>query len=357
MPIHSQDITVIFQGPVLQGPDGTADLIRRTQRVLPHSRYVVSTWNTSDVSALEVDRILMSGDPGGLPGIKRRDGADALNNVNRQIVSTRQGLREADTRYAIKIRTDCSLDDASFVRVYERFLEASGQPRIVASSLFTIDPSMFEQLPYHVSDWFQFGETAALQTYWSGPFMSEQDALFYEAHPHAPHSTFMDRRFRSRLAVEQFMAVHYAARCGYPIPSFHNDLRPEVVEGYRRCLAEQFLILDPWDLGLRFSKYDWAYRSSFQRLNCLLFMDWYQLYVERGGRPIAVPQPNLVQARRRQKQVARLLGRWLDKAGPFLLRPGLKQIVNQLLAILAWQSGRAQPLSATSARRSFIPLL
>jgi hypothetical protein len=351
MPIQSQDITVVFQGPVLAGAHGTADLIRRTQRVLPHSRYVVSTWNTCDTSGLGIDRIILSRDPGGLPGIKRRDGADALNNVNRQIVSTREGLRAAETHYAIKIRTDCSLDDASFAGLYERIVQVGGRPRIVASSLFTIDPSMFEQLPYHVSDWFQFGETAALQAYWSGPLMSEQDALFYETHPHAPHSTFMDRRFRSRLAVEQFMAVHYAAQCGYAVPSFHNDLRPEVVEGYRRCLAEQFVIVDPWDLGLRFPKYDWAYRSSFQRLNCFLSLDWYQLYVEHGGQPLGLHQPAVLRARRRQKHVARLLGQWLDGAGPFLLRPGFKQIVNRLLAILAWQSSRAQSLSAT--RRSF----
>jgi fructan beta-fructosidase len=38
-----------------------------------------------------------------------------------------------------------------------------------------------------------------------------------------------------------------------------------------------------------------------------------------------------------QKHAARLLGHWMDKAGPLLLRPGLKQMVNRLLTVLAWQ--------------------
>lgn len=354
MPIKDQDITLVFQGPVLPGPDGTAACIRQTRRLLPRSRCVLSTWADSAVRNLDVDQVVLSKDPGGLPGIKRRDGAALPNNVNRQLLSTRRGLQHARTRYAIKIRTDCALEKASFLQVYERFLEAGGRSRILTSSLFTIDPSMFEQLAYHVSDWFQFGETAALQTYWSGPFMSHRDAVYYETHPHAAHSTFMDRRFRSRLAVEQFVAVHYAAHGGYPIPSYHNDLRKEVVEGYRRCLAEQFLILDPWDMGLRFSKYDWAYQSSFQQLNCFLAVDWYELYLERGGKPVEGPYPSASRARRRQKQAARLLGKCFDKAGPFLLRPALKPVVNRLLAVLAWQ-GRSPSLSS-GTRSPFTPL-
>jgi hypothetical protein len=356
MAITDHDISIVFQGPVLPGAEGTAACIQQTRRLLPRSRYVLSTWDHADAGALQVDCVVRSEDPGGLPGIKRRDGAALPNNVNRQILSTRHGLAEAHTRYAMKIRTDCALEKVSFLQAYERFLEASGRSRILTSSLFTIDPSMFEQLPYHISDCFQFGETTALQTYWSGPFMSPQDATYYETRSHAPHSTFMDRRFRSRLAVEQFIAVHYAALCGYPIPAYHNDLRTEVVAGYRRCLAEQFLILDPWDLGLRFSKYSWAYHSSFQQLNCFLAADWYQLYLGQGGRPVKGIYPSATGARRRQKDVARLLGKWFDKAGPFLLRPALKPVVNRLLAILAWQGGRSSSLP-TGTRSTLTPFL
>lgn len=337
MSIGDTDITVVFQGPVLHGAKSTAALIRQTRQTLPRSRYVLSTWAGSDVSDLPVDHVTFSDDPGGLPGIKCRDGAGESNNINRQLLSTRRGLQAADTCYAVKIRTDCALEHAGFLKTFHRFQQESSLPRILASSLFTIDPLMFEQMPYHVSDWFQFGATSTLQTYWSAPFMSEQDATFYEQHPYADHSTFMDRRFRSRLAVEQYLAVHYARKLGYPVPNYHNDLSDGVIEGHRRFLARHFVIADPWEIRLRFSKYDWAYRSSFQRLNCLLFMDWYRLYLDQGSAPVETLPSRVFWTRRVQKQMARLLGRWMDKTGPILLKPGFKQVVNQLLTVLAWQ--------------------
>lgn len=344
--MDGSDITVVFQGPIVPGSQGTADLIRRTQQALPRSRYVLSTWTGSELSDISVDTVVLSDDPGGLPGIKCRDGAGESNNINRQLLSTQQGLRATRTRYAIKIRTDCFLEHTGFLETYQRVRCKSPASRIVASSLFTVDPEMFEQMPYHVSDWFQFGETEVLHAYWSAPCMSPQDATFYERHPHAGHSTFMDRRFRTRLAVEQYLAVHYAQRHGYDVPQYHNDCHEAILAGHRHFLARHFIILDPWDIGLRFPKYEWAYRSSFQQLNCLLFVDWYRLYLEEGGVPIAgAPRLGACQLRQSQKRVARTLGRWLDVAGPWLVRPGFKQIVNRILSVLAWQSRRPDPLS------------
>jgi len=335
MPIRESDITVVFQGPIVHGSEGTAAHIRRTRRALPRAHYVLSTWDGSDCRGIDVDEIVLSDDPGGLPGIKRRDGATEPNNINRQLYSTARGLAAADTGYALKIRTDCALEHGGLPRMIEPFQDGR-LSRIAASSIFTVDPLMFEQMPYHVSDWVQFGETAALRTYWSAPFMDRQDATHYERTPYAAHSTFMDRRFRCRLAVEQYVACHYAERLGYAVPRFHNDVRAEVVAGHRRFLAERFVILDPWHMGLRFPKYAWAYRSSFQRLNCLLFLDWYRLYLEQGGAPVgAGPPPDGLQSRRRRKRLARALSRWMDRAGPLLIRPGCKQMVNRLLAVLA----------------------
>ena len=226
------------------------------------------------------------------------------------------------------------MEHPELLRWFERV--HSGEPtRIVASSLFTIDPTMFEQMSYHISDWFQFGKTPVVQEYWSATFMNEADASNYERHPYAEHSTYMDRRFRSRLAVEQYVASQYAARLDYKVPQYHNDLCDEVIAGHRRFLAEHFLILDPWQIGLRFPKYAWAYRSSFQRLNCLLFLDWYRLYLEQGGTPLESGAPlGSFGARKKRKEVARALSRWVDKAGPILVQPPVKYVVNRLLAAL-----------------------
>jgi len=309
MTIKDSDITVVFQGPVLEGSNGTARLVHETKKVLPRSRYILSTWIGSEVQDISVDKVILSEDPGELPGIKCHVGTGEFNNINRQMRSTQCGLLEAESEYAIKIRTDCSPDGVGFLVCFKRFYRTDSPARIVVSSMFTIDPAMFEQMPYHISDWFQFGKTTELRSYWSAPFMSEIDATYYEIHPHAPYSTFMDRRFRCRLAVEQFVATHYAKRLGYAIPFYHNDLRPDVLAGHRRFLAERFVVLDPWDLGLRFEKYQWAYHSGFQKLNCLLYVDWYQLYMESEGVPTKDRFVDAaVRRRRAQKQMVRQVG-------------------------------------------------
>jgi len=341
MAVSESDLTIVFQGPIVPGPEGTAGQILRTRRAFPRARVVLSTWERSDYRGICVDQIVLSEDPGGLPGIKRRDGPNEFNNVNRQLRSTACGLAAVDTSHAIKIRSDCALGHDGVLRQFNHWLSAGPASRLVASSLFTVDPQMFEQMAYHVSDWVQCGAASVLRDYWSAPFMTEEDATYYERVAHAGHSTFMDRRFRCRLAVEQYVACRYAERLGYPVPAFHNDVRPEVMAGHRRFLAKHTAIVDPWDIGLHFPKYAWAYRSAFQRLNCLLFEDWYQLYAEEGGVPWEQPPWNRrSRSRRRRKLVARTLARWVDRAGPLLVRPASKQVVNRLLSLLA-RNGRS----------------
>jgi hypothetical protein len=88
----------------------------------------------------------------------------------------------------------------------------------------------------------------------------------------------------------------------------------------------------------------------------VLFLDWYGLYREEGGASVATLSPALLMKRRKQKQVARLLGRWADKAGPLLLRPGLKRIINHLLAVLAWQRNRLPSCPPIDSQSSSIHL-
>jgi len=52
---------------------------------------------------LNFDTLVLSHDPG---ATIRTQGGLLPNNVNRQIVSTRNGLQKASGKYAVKIRTD-----------------------------------------------------------------------------------------------------------------------------------------------------------------------------------------------------------------------------------------------------------
>jgi len=309
--MKTSDITLVVQGVfkpwITRDRDNFARNIARTRKALPGARIVLSTWQGAELPpGLRVDAVVESPDPGGLAPLKLDDRKP--NNVNRQLVTTCAGLAKVETPYAAKLRTDCFLEHAGFIDYYleQRALDG-GRERLLASSFFTLDPALFERLPYHLSDWFHFGPTALLRDVWSAAPMSMDDAQYHETHPHARDSSVFERKFRSRFAVEQTICMAFAARLGYACPRFLNDLSDAVLADYRRFLAHEVMLLDPWQIGLRFDKYGWVGTSPFQRMNNLMYLDWLALAnPQLSGQSDPVLLGRLMRQRRRQKALARL---------------------------------------------------
>lgn len=326
--MKTSDITLVFQGVfkpwVTREREDFARNIARTRKVLPGARIVLSTWEGVELPrGLPVDAVVESRDPGGLAPLKLDDCKP--NNVNRQLVTTQAGLAAVSTPYAAKLRTDCFLEHAGFLDFYleQRALDG-GRERLLASSFFSLDPTLFERLPYHVSDWFHFGPTELLRAWWSAPPMSMDDAQYHETHPHAPGSTVFERRFRSRWAVEQHICMAYAGSLGYACPRFLNDLSDAVLPDYRRFLGHDMMLLDPWQIGLRFDKYGWVGGSHFQRLNNLMFLDWVALVDEAAQLSGSVGPAGLrrlIRDRQRQKALARLAFRHTSALHAMLFDP------------------------------------
>lgn len=282
--MNLQDVTIVFQGAFNAhlGEDrfNFRENLKHIRKILPGVKIFLSTWEDTYVPEnLKFDKIIFSKDPGGLPGIKHKD-IDKVNNINRQIVTTYNGLKEVETRYAVKLRTDCRLEHAGFIDYFKKF-GGKGQ-RILSTCFFTIDPTMYEHMPFHISDWFQFGTTEELRKYWNVELADEQYAVWYQNNPYDISSGYFDKEFLAKFAVEQYIASKYAESFGYEIPKFHNDIRQEVLDAHNKFLAEKVVILDPWQIGLDFPKYHWAFGSKFASMNCIMFLDWYRNYVEHN---------------------------------------------------------------------------
>jgi hypothetical protein len=326
--MKTADITLVFQGVfkpwVTREREDFARNIALTRKVLPGARIVLSTWEGVDLPrGLRLDGVVESADPGALAPLKLDDRKP--NNINRQLATTQAGLAAVTTPYVAKLRTDCFLEHAGFLDYYleQRALDG-GRERLLASSFFTLDPTLFERLPYHISDWFHFGPTELVRAYWSAPPMSMDDAQYHEIHPHAPGSSVFERRFRARCAVEQHICTAFAAGLGYACPRFLNDLSDTVLDDYRRFLAQEMMLLDPWQIGLRFDKYGWVGGSLFQRLNNLMFLDWAALLDDGlrlcgpGGR---AELHRLIDERQRQKAMARVAFRHTSALHAMLFDP------------------------------------
>jgi hypothetical protein len=323
------DITIVFQGVfkpyVTRDGEAFARNIAFTRKVLPGARVILSTWEGADVGPrLKVDKVVLSEDPGPLAPLKLSD--TKPNNCNRQLRTTQAGMAAVETPYAIKMRTDCWLEHAGFLDfAAEQQKRDGGRERLLACSFFTLDPTMFERLPYHISDWFHFGRTETLRQYWSAPPLAPEQARHYETLAHTPDATLFERRFRAAFAVEQHLCLPFAAARGYGCPRFLNDATPAVLSEHARFVANETMLLDPWQIGLVFDKYRWAGGSSFQRMNNLMHLDWLALQ----EKPLAMQEDaaglRLILAERaRQKAAMRAAFRRSRPLHALLFDPGTK---------------------------------
>ena len=342
--MRNTDITLVFQGAfkpyTTRAGDAFIQNIRTTRRMLPGATIILSTWDGTELPAgLAVDHVVLSQDPGGLAPLKLDD--DKGNNVNRQLLSTQAGLAAVTTPYAAKIRTDCWLSHAGFLEFHaEQTARDKGRERLLACSFFTLDPTVFERIPFHLSDWFHFGKTELLQAYWSAPSFSAPASRFYESTRHAPGSTFFERKFRAKFAAEQHVCRHFAAQLGYATPQFLNDDSPEVMRDYRRFLANDVMILDPWQIGIEFKKYHWVASSLFQRMNNLMHLDWMHIAGQdrsADGDPVALKA--LIAKRQRKKALTRSAFQHTQALHPFLFDPRrggarVRRVANRVLRFL-----------------------
>jgi hypothetical protein len=335
--IKPKDISIVFQGNVPQKSTPEYHVIfaniAQIRRVFLDSPVLLGTWDGCIVPQnMGIDRVVFSKDPGPLPSFKK-NALQIENNVNRQIFCSTQVLKEVQTKYTLKLRLDCALHHTGFLNYYVKYGKtADNQERIAIPCFFTIDPRMYEQMPFHISDWFTFGPTEKLQQLWDVPFMSRDDSTYYDRNSSAPHSSFFDKLFRSRFAIEQHIAIHYAQSLGYTIPAFHNDISGEVLRSHDSFVAREFLILDLDQYGLVCQKYAKVSRSSFQQLNCLKFLDWYLLNVANDPEFKVDSAIYRAAVKRTQiKKYIRLASIATDPLMPFIKQPVVKHCVSRVL--------------------------
>ena len=280
--MNKKDISIVLQGSFESDNQDQYQFyqenIRLLRELFPDATIILSTWEgTLICPELDIDLVVYNKDPGGLIGIKKCD-INKANNINRQIVSTYQGLKHVTTFYAIKLRTDCYLEHSGFIKYFLEF--SRDQDRILSTSFFTIDPTMYEHMPYHISDWFQFGKTESLIKYWDVPLMTKAESEWYLHNKYAQKSGYFDREFISKFAVEQYLAINYAKKLGYLVPEYHNDDEKIILNSYYEFLAKEIVIIDPSQAGLKFPKYSWVYTSVLFSMSCINFLDWYKNYTD-----------------------------------------------------------------------------
>jgi len=330
-------MSIVFQGNMPLKGSAEYQLffenLAEIRLVFPDSPILLGTWNDCEVPReLEISHVEFLKDPGQLPSFKKNT-PYIDNNVNRQIICSSQILEKVLTRYTLKLRLDCELQYTGFLEYYSKYGKTTdGHERIVVPSFFTIDPRMYEQMPFHISDWVAFGLTKKIQQMWKASFMSKDDATYYDQNYYAAHSTYFDKLYRSRFAIEQYIAVQYASKLGYVTPVYHNYISGEILINHDKFSAREFLILDLSQFGIICRKYIKASKSSFQYLNCLKFLDWYLLNVVNDpGFKVDITTYQAALRRKQIKKIASSVMFVTNPLMPLIKKPFIKPVVSAIL--------------------------
>jgi hypothetical protein len=235
------NLAIVLQGPIMSENSLTMRIVNYYATKFPEVCIVISTWKdtpSSDLAPfLELEekgriRLVQNDDPE-IPG--------ALN-VNRQIVSSRNGLFSVlhDHEFAIKSRTDQVFMAPRFLHYLGDLLDRysnviSGETKIVISSLNT-----FAFRLYSASDMFHFGKTKDLYNYWNQP-LDFRDAIELSNISSNLHTEALKR------VAEVYLNTNYFTSKVSKDPSY--DLKESL-----HFIAQHFIIADAFSLGQKWFK-------------------------------------------------------------------------------------------------------
>ncbi len=266
--ISGKDISMIVQGPIEGGPDSppeaqrTRRLLQSIRRHLPDAELIVSTWRGACREGLDCDYWIESDDPG---GIRYRDLSNtSQNNVNRQIVSTQQGLRQATRPCAFKIRSDMLLTGTGFLNYFARYQGrdetwAFLRDRVLTSAFFSLNPERHGGMPFHPGDWIAFGWSEDVRDMWDIALCNDDDA--------------------NRYTPEQYLWLSFLRKRRPVVCEHYHDRSHDAHLNTKISFANNLVLLEPKRLSVQFLKY------KINPYTPLVYThgDWLRLYQRYGG--------------------------------------------------------------------------
>ncbi len=255
-------VTFVVQGPVLCREE-VSENINSIKRNYPKAKIILSTWIGTDVSDIQVDKVVFNEDPGA--DYYYYNDKKLLNNCNRQIVSTLNGLKNVDTEFSVKLRTDINIYSKSLIDYIGKIENSAGDlfcKKIIAVSNLTVNPRRNYPMAFHVSDFFFFGLNTDLIKLFDIPLLSTVEANWFES------SNFLN--LRSRYANEQYLLVSMIYKILKKRPIQHAfDLSEEVLYKHDQMLAKNFLLLTNRDLGFDSTKYKLTWFGNYDHVYTL----------------------------------------------------------------------------------------
>ncbi|MGF1754907.1 WavE lipopolysaccharide synthesis family protein [Vibrio makurazakiensis] len=303
--MKNSEITFVIQGPVSEVR--TSESIDAIKKNFPGCQIILSTWKGESINGLQVDEVLFNDDPGASIFVYNKKNEPVYVNINRQIVSSLEGLRRVKTKYAVKLRADNILEKTTVKEIFssyklrdERF--SIFNSRVVCANFCAREVERGLHMPYFLSDFFYFGETEDLIRFWDTELYSnyEFDSNLSGKKQHVNYP-------RDSIHVEQMLFTSFLNR--YTPTSIFDEHgeRSDKLKS-RKYMINNFVIVDGSTLGLNvplrlsqkdsfpynfftYSRWKWLYEREYQQglnVDWKFKVSWYigrvYSYLQKGWR-------------------------------------------------------------------------
>lgn len=274
--ISSDDISVIVQGAI--NSKNTLSCLKRIRKYLPASEIILSTWEGSDVSTLSglYDKLILNTDPGAVLREENVYGK-IFNNLNRQLLSTQAGLKLATRKYSLKFRTDLILTSNKFLKYFDSFPCRTQdyklfEHKILTSALFSKFYLYYDRkekrwvnVPFHISDWWLFGLTNDLKTYFlDTKLVEEPEFTTYFNLTENKNKITPYGEIKSKFAPEQYFGYSCFSRNFDDIfMQDAADYSEKTELQSRKCIINNFIILQYKQSGIYLNKYPYSKNEKF----------------------------------------------------------------------------------------------
>lgn len=258
--VNQTDITVVVQGAVCSR---TKEALLSAKKHLPDSHLILSTWSGSNLNGLEYDELVLSEDPGFHWYSNQPNGKK--NNVNRQIISTFNGLRRSETTYSLKIRSDFVLTGHEFLKYFNQFTKSDQRYRVFEKKIlscvfFARDPRWKNSYPFHPSDIAFFGLTTDLLNLFDVPLMTQEEST------------------HCKYVPEQHLWINCLIKNGHKIDLKHQkQISKKIIEDTEKYAVSNFLHLDWEQFNLSAPKHLRDF-DQCNLQNVITYVEWQRLY-------------------------------------------------------------------------------
>jgi hypothetical protein len=287
--INSKDISVVVQGAI--DKELTPKCLASIRKQLPNAQIILSTWIGSDVNGLDYDILVENNDPGNTPSFdltikmspEIQKPKQKANNVNRQIVSTFNGLKLVKTKYALKMRTDFIIEHTGFLRYFGKFKSHTNELRVFKEKVVSFSGVHSNNLPFHPCDFLYFGLTEDLVTLFDIPLQTDAQAYYCKTHDIDLENKYLDWKFfLPQFVPEQYIWTNCINKF-YPqqIKTFESfsDLSGDNIRLSEIAHVNNFICINLFQYGIfPLKKELLGLRKYYYKSHLTNYIDYIHLY-------------------------------------------------------------------------------